>query len=158
MGEQRQISNNLSDRLDRLEEERGEVKPVEDNDANERPYATAEELEQMSSMERYIAWFNCIKRNYALLQAEVMHAFHSIASDEYDSRILEGDRSIYLPQPNPMFETHSLHDERVAHALRLNYQELQNKFKQGELEHKEQAVISTGRDNHWRDEDPNAVF
>ena len=36
-------------------------------------------------------------------------------SDEYDSRTLEGDRSIYLPQPNPMFEpTH--YDERVAHA------------------------------------------
>jgi hypothetical protein len=38
-----------------LEEERGEVKTVEDNDANDRPYATAEELEQMNSMERYIA-------------------------------------------------------------------------------------------------------
>ena len=50
--------DNLSDRLDRLEEERGEVKPVEDNDVNERPYATAEELEKMSSMERYVAWFN----------------------------------------------------------------------------------------------------
>jgi hypothetical protein len=46
--------DNLSDRLNWLEEERGEVKPVEDDDANDRPYATAEELEQMSSMERYI--------------------------------------------------------------------------------------------------------
>jgi hypothetical protein len=62
--------DNLSDRLDRLEEERGGVKPVEDNDANDRPYATAEELEQMSSMERYVAWFNWHhKRNYALLQS-----------------------------------------------------------------------------------------
>ena len=34
-----------------------------------------------------------------------------------------------------MFEpTH--YDERVAHALGLDYQELQDKFKQGELEHK----------------------
>ena len=34
-----------------------------------------------------------------------------------------------------MFEpTH--YDERVAHALGLNYQELQDKFKQEELEHK----------------------
>ena len=51
--------DNLLDRLERLEEEKGgEVKSVEDNDANDRQYATAEELEQMSSMERYIAWFN----------------------------------------------------------------------------------------------------
>jgi hypothetical protein len=89
-------------------------------------------------------------------KAEVMR-LHSITSDEYDSRTLEGDRSIYLPQPNPMFEpTH--YDERVAHALGLNYQELQNKFKQGELEHKRAGCDSAGRDNLWRDEDPNAVF
>ena len=108
--------DNLSDRLDRLEEERGEVKPVEDNDANDRPYATAEELEQMSSIERYIAWFNWhVREIMPYYKAEVMR-LHSITSDEYDSRTLEGDRSIYLPQPNPMFEpTH--YDERVAHAL-----------------------------------------
>jgi hypothetical protein len=47
--------DNLSDRLDRLEEERGEVKSIDDDDTNDCPYATAEELEQMSSMERYIA-------------------------------------------------------------------------------------------------------
>ena len=89
-------------------------------------------------------------------KAKVMR-LHSITSDEYDSRTLEGDRSIYLPQPNPMFEpTH--YDERVAHALGLNYQELQNKFKQGELEHKIAGCDGTGRDNCWRDEDPNAVF
>ena len=82
---------------------------------------------------------------------------HSITSDEYDSRTLEGVRSIYLPQPNPMFEpTH--YDERVAHALGLDYQELQDKFKQGELEHKIAGCDSTGGDNLWRDEDPNAVF
>ena len=52
--------DNLSDRLDRLEEERGaEVKPIEDNDAIDRPYATAEELEQMSSMEK-----NCFGNAY----------------------------------------------------------------------------------------------
>jgi len=148
---------NLSDRLDRLEEERGEVKPVEDNDANDRPYATSEELEQMSSMERYVAWFNWhVREIMPYYKAEVMR-LHSITSDEYDSRTLEGDRSIYLPQPNPMFEpTH--YDERVAHALGLNYQELQDKFKQGELGHKIAGCDSTGRDNRWRDEDPNAVF
>jgi hypothetical protein len=150
--------DNLSDRLDRLEEERGgQVKPVEDNDAKDRPYATAEELEQMSSMERYIAWFNWYVREIMpYYKAEVMR-LHSITSDEYDSRTLEGDRSIYLPQPNPMFEP-TRYDERVAHALGLNYQELQNKFKQGELEHKRAGCDSTDRDNCWRDEDQNAVF
>jgi hypothetical protein len=86
-------------------------------------------------------------------KAEVMR-LHNITSGEYDSRTIEGDRSIYLPQPNPMFEpTHF--DERVAHALGLDYQELQDKFKQGELEHKIAGCDSTGRDNRWRDEDPN---
>ena len=47
------------DRLDRLEEERGEVKPVKDNDTNDCPYATAEELEQMSFMEK-----NCFGNAY----------------------------------------------------------------------------------------------
>ena len=56
-----------------------------------------------------------------------------------------------------MFEpTH--YDERVAHALGLYYQELQDKFKLGELEHKRAGCDSTGYDNCWRDEDPNAVF
>ena len=117
------------------EEKGGEVKPVEDNDANDRQYATAEELEQVSSIERYVAWFNWhVREIMPYYKGEVMR-LHSITSDEYESSTLEGDRSIYLPQPNPMFEpTH--YDERVAHALGLNYQELQDKFKQGELEHK----------------------
>ena len=49
-------------------------------------------------------------------KAEVMR-LHSITSDEYDSRTLEGDRSIYLPQPNPMFEP-TRYDERVARCFR----------------------------------------
>ncbi|MGH9911667.1 MAG: hypothetical protein ACRD4W_04410 [Nitrososphaeraceae archaeon] len=149
--------DNLSDRLDRLEEERGEVKPVEDNDANDSPYATAEELEQMNPMERYVAWFNWhVREIMSYYKAEVMR-LHNITSDEYNNSTLEGDRSIYLPQPKPMFEpTH--YDERVAHVLGLNYQELQDKFKQGELGHKIAGCDITGRDNHWRDEDPNAVF
>ena len=40
----------------------------------------------------------------------------------------------------------------------VNYQELQDKFKLGELEHKRAGCDCTGRDNRWRDEDPNAVF
>jgi hypothetical protein len=53
-----------------LEEERGKVKPVEDDDANDCPYATAEELEQMSSTgEVYSLVQLARKRNYALLQS-----------------------------------------------------------------------------------------
>ena len=48
--------------------------------------------------------------------------------------------------------------KKYANTLGLNYQELQDKFKQGELEHKRAGCDSPGRDNHWRDEDPNAVF
>ena len=63
-------------------------------------------------LERYIAWFNWhVKEIMPYYRAEVMR-LHSITSDEYDSHILEGDRSIYLPQPNPMFEpTH--YDEKI---------------------------------------------
>jgi hypothetical protein len=78
--------DNLSNRLDRLEEERGEVKPVEDNEDIDRPYATAEQLEQMSSMERYVSWFNWhVREIMPYYKAEVMR-LHSITSDEYDSR------------------------------------------------------------------------
>jgi hypothetical protein len=53
---------------------------------------------------------------------------HNISSDEYDRRTLEGDQSIYLPQPNRRFEP-TWYDERVAHVLRLDYEGLQDKFK-----------------------------
>jgi hypothetical protein len=79
--------------------------------------------------------------------------FHNITSDEYDSRTLEGDQSIYLPQPNPRFEPTD-YMERVAHVLGLNYQELQDKFNRGELKH----LIACGPNNAetggWCDENP----
>jgi hypothetical protein len=77
--------DNLSDRLEKLEEERGEVKPVEDSDTNDRPYATAEELEQMSSMEKYIAWFNWYVRRYVLryLERVADHACYIADSSSY---------------------------------------------------------------------------
>ena len=80
--------DNLSDRLDRVEDESGgEVKPVEDNDVNDRPYATAQELEQVSSMERYIAWFNWhVREIMPYYKAEVMR-LHSITSDEIEFSI-----------------------------------------------------------------------
>ena len=147
--------DNLSHRLDRLEEER-EVKS-EDDDSN-LPYATAQELEQMTPHEIYVAWFNWHVREIMPYYKEEVMRLHNITSDEeYKRRVLEGDESIYLPQPNYRFEpTH--HGERVAHVLGLDYQGLQDKFDQGELEDK----IATGRmdakGNAWFDEDPNYVF
>jgi hypothetical protein len=55
-----------------------------------------------------------------------------LKDEEYTRRVLEGDQSIYLPQPNRKFEP-TWYDERVAHAL--GYQQLQDKFKRGELKH-----------------------
>ena len=89
----------------------------------------------MTDKERFEAWFTWrVKEIMPYYKAEVMR-FHNITSDEYDSRTLEGDMSIYLPQPNPKFEP-SWYDERVAHVLNLSYLELQDKFNRGELEHK----------------------
>ena len=56
---------------------------------------------------------------------------HNITPDEYIT--LDGDQRSYLPQPNPKFEDYR---ERVAHVLGLDYQGLQDKFNQEELEDK----------------------
>ena len=83
---------------------------------------------------------------------EVMR-YRNIATDEeYTRRILEGDESIYLPQPNRKFEPTS-YKERIAAVLDLDYQTLQVKISRGEIKDK----IATGGFG-WRDEDPNHVF
>jgi hypothetical protein len=144
----------LSDRLHKLEEER----EIASSNKPGVPYATAEVLEQMTDMERYEAWFNWhVKALMPYYKAEVMR-LHNITSDEeYSRRVLKGDTSIYLPQPNRKFEPTSYRD-RVAHVLGLNYQELQDMFKRGELEHKIAGCDRSGYDNRWRDEDPTYVF
>jgi hypothetical protein len=152
--------DNLSDRLDRLEEER-EVKS-EDDDSS-LPYATAQELEQMTPDERYVAWFNWHVREIMPYYKEEVMRIHNITSDEeYDRRTLEGDQSIYLPQPNSKFESTD-YRERVAHVLGLDYQGLQDKINRGEIEDKIATGLmtidpETGKDISWRDENPNAVF
>ena len=81
---------------------------------------------------------------------------HNITSDEeYSRRVLEGDESIYLPQPNSKFEG-TWYAERVAHVLNLSYQELEDKFDKGELEHKRggYAVIDPKTGRIWCDENP----
>ncbi len=87
--------DNLSGRLHKLEEEREIASSSDEPDV---PYATAEELKQMSPEERYEARFNWyVKEIMPYYKAEVMR-LHSIASDEeYSRRVLEGDKSIYLP-------------------------------------------------------------
>jgi hypothetical protein len=92
-------------------------------------------------------------------KAEVMR-FHNITSDEeYNRRVIEGDQSIYLPQPNNRFAP-TLWFERAAHALGLDYQGLQDMISRREIKYK----IATGTldpeaDGYgWYDEDPNAVF
>jgi len=102
-----------------------------DDDPNGVAYATTEELEQTTPEERYEAWFNWhVREIMPYYKAEVMR-FHDITSDEeYNRRVLEGDESIYLSQPNNKFEP-TWYKERVAHVLGLDYQGLQDKFKRG---------------------------
>lgn len=55
-------------------------------------------------MERYEAWFNWhVKEIMPYYTTEVMR-LHNISDEDYDRRTLEGDQSIYLPQPNNKFE------------------------------------------------------
>lgn len=151
--------DNLSDRLDKLEEERA-LKTISDDDGV--PYATADELDQMTDMERYIAWFNWhVKEIMPYYKEEVMRV-HQISDEEYDRRTLEGNMSIYLPYPNSKFEATD-YRERVAHVLGLDYQGLQDKFNRGQLEDKIATGYlkrdpQTGKQFCWRDENPNMVL
>ena len=139
--------DNLSERLDRLEAE------IFVNQLDAEDEQQQQELEKLTPMERYILNFNrCVKEIMPYYKAEVMQV-HSISSEEYDKRTLEGDESIYLPQPNRKFEPTS-YPERVAHVLGLDYEGLQVKISQGEIKDK----IATGGFGCWRDENPNAVF
>ena len=72
---------------------------------------------------------------------------HNITSDEaYNRRTLEGDQSIYLPQPNNNEPT---------------YKGIEDKMNRGEIERKIAqglAYINPKTGKAWYDEDPNAVF
>ena len=141
--------DNLSGRLQRLEA----AKEIASSDDAGVPYATREELEQMTDEERFEAWFNWhVKEIMSYYKAEVI-LFHQISEEEYDTRTLEGDQSIYLPQPNNKFEP-TWYDERVAHVLNLSYQELQDKFNRGELKHKIAMGPCNVETGGWCDENP----
>lgn len=107
----------------------------------------------MTDKERFEAWFNWyVKEIMPYYKAEVMR-LHNISDEEYDRRTLEGDQSIYLPQPNVKYGPTDW-DMRIAHILGLDYKGIQDKFNRGEIEHK----IATSGPDSWRDEDANAVF
>ncbi len=142
------IIDKMSDRLGRLEV----AKNIATSDDAGVPYATAEELEQMTDEERFEAWFNWRVKAIMPYHKEAVMKFHNISDEEYDRRTLEGDESIYLPQPNNKFEPTG-YMERVAHVLSLSWQELQEKFKSGELKHLVAAGPNNAETGGWSDED-----
>ena len=127
--------DNLSDRLDRIEEE-----ITEENSSKNTSNNTDPESEKLSPMGRHILRFNWYTREIVpYYKAEVMQV-HNIATDkEYTRRILEGDESMYLPQPNRKFE-HTFYSQRIVYVLGLNYQGLKQKISRGEIKDK----IATG--------------
>lgn len=143
--------NSLFNRLGRLEGSKNST--ISDETNSSVPYATAEELEQMTDKERFEAWFNWhVKVEMPYYKAYVIQ-YHNISEEEYDRRTLEGDQSIYLPQPNNKFEG-TLYMERVAHVLGLSYQELQDKFNRGELKQRIACGPHNPETGGWCDENP----
>ena len=109
-------------------------------------------------MERHILRFNWYTREImSYYKAEVMQV-HNIATDEeYTRRILEGDESIYLPQPNKKFEP-TFYSQRIVHMLGLNYQGLKQKISWGEIKDKiATGLIDAKIGSGWYDGDPHAV-
>jgi hypothetical protein len=146
--------DNLSGRLDRLEATATAADEPDNFSDIEYWYGlTEEELENMSPMEKYIIRFNWnVKHLMKFYKEEAMHC-HNLTSDEYERRTLEGDPTIYLPQPNKRFEPTS-YIQRIASVLGLDCQTLQDKIARGEIKNK----IATGVTSGFVDEDPNRVF
>lgn len=119
-------------------------------------YARSKILDKMSRGEEdrlHEYRFNWYVKNILPYYKQEVCRVHNISSEEYNRRTLNADESIYLPQPNPKFES-TWYNERVAHVLGLDYRGFQDKVRKGELEDK----IATGGFGCWRDENPNAVF
>jgi hypothetical protein len=55
---------------------------------------------------------------------EGVMSLHNLTSEEYDRRTLEGDESIYLPQPNRKFAP-TLYMHRIAAVLGLDNKTLE---------------------------------
>ena len=134
-----------------------EVNSISNANDNNFPYATTQELEKMTLMERYVAWFNWrVKEIMPYYKAEVMRHHKIISDEEYNRRVLEGDMSIYLPQPNNKFEP-TWYEERVAHVLGLDYKGIEDKINRGQIERKIAhglSYIDPKTGTPWYDEDP----
>ena len=111
---------------------------------------TEEEFAKLTLMQQFELRFNWyVTKLMPYYKQEVMQVHNITSDEEYIRRIIEGDESIYLPQPNPHFQP-TMWEYRAAQALGLDYQGLQEKIKRGEIEKR----IATGYP--WRDEDSNA--
>ena len=146
--------DNLSNRLGRLEiSQKNTSSSTTDSNlysidsGDIRAFATVED------------WFNWRIQNILPSYKAYVIQYHNISSDEeYSRRVLEGDQSIYLPQPNPKFEA-TWYKERVANVLNLDYQGVQELIKRGEIEDKigtGRMVLDpkTGEYTTWLDENP----
>jgi hypothetical protein len=144
--------DNLSNRLDRLDNDDA------NNDDDDVPYATAQELKQMTSEESYEARFNWhVKEIIPYYKAEVMKVHNITSDEEYNRRVLAGDQSIYLPQPNNKFEP-TYYETRIAQVLGLDYKGIEDKMNRGEIERRIAPYRDPKTGKLWYDEDPHAVF
>lgn len=158
----RSTIGNLSERLDRLEARDKKISNgihalSESEFQSEFLFGlTEEQFFKLSPMEQYILRFNWYVREIMPYYKEEVMSVHGLTSEEYDRRVLEGDESIYLPQPNKKF-TPTLYLHRIAAVLGLDWQTLQDMISRGEIKDRI-AGRETGCLDSWRDEDPNAVF
>ena len=158
----RSTIGNLSERLDRLEVRDKKISKgihalSESEFQSEFLFGlTEEQFFKLSPMEQYILRFNWYVREIMPYYKEEVMSVHGLTSEEYDRRVLEGDESIYLPQPNKKF-TPTLYMHRIAAVLGLDWQTLQDMISRGEIKDRI-AGRETGCLDSWRDEDPNAVF
>jgi hypothetical protein len=119
--------------------------------SNEELSEVNEEANEVSTRKRNELKTNkFIREVMPYYKAEVMRVHNITDEQEYNRRVIDGDQSIYLPQPNNRFAPTSWF-ERAAHALGLDYQGMQDKISRGEIKHK----IATGSlTDPWSDEDP----
>jgi hypothetical protein len=151
--------DNLSTRLNRLEATTTAADEADNFSEIEYRYGlTEDEYEKLSLDKKAILRFNWYIENIMpYYKAEVMRV-HNLSEEEYNRRTLEGDQSIYLPQPNRKYSP-TLYMQRAAHVLGLDFKGFREKVGRGEIKDMIVGVNEeTGCLDSWRDEDSNAVF
>ena len=129
--------DNLFDRLDRLEatttDKSNGMQSLSESAESEFCFGlTEEQFSKLTPMEQFILRFNWQGREIRPYYKDEVLRVHNITSDKYDRRTLEGDESIYLPQPNKRFAP-TLYKYRVAGVFGLDWQTLQDKIARGEM-------------------------